>query len=81
MYKLHCAHALAFRMNLILLPLNPELAMSDLYPTNKEMRARNPAGQRGISTANMGLALGQETSANLRASLVQYDPKVEHNPI
>ena len=56
------------------------MAMTDFYPTDQEMRARNPAGQRGISTATMALALGQETWANLRANLTRYDPDVEHNP-
>jgi hypothetical protein len=51
--QLNCVHALAFHMNLILLPLDAALAMTDFYPTDQEMRARNPAGQRGISTATM----------------------------
>ena len=80
MHKLNSVNALAFHMNLILLPLNTDLAMTDFYPTDKEMRARNPAGQRGISTATMGLALGQETWANLRANFAHYDPTAEHNP-
>jgi hypothetical protein len=78
--QLNCVHALAFHMNLILLPLDAALAMTDFYPTDQEMRARNPAGQRGISTATMALALGQETWANLRANLTRYDPDMEHNP-
>jgi hypothetical protein len=78
--QLNCVHALAFHMNLILLPLDTALAMTDLYPTDTEARARNPAGQRGISCATMALALGQETWANLRANFVQHDPTVEHNP-
>ncbi len=53
--------------------------MTDFYPTNEEMRAMNPAGQGGISTATIGLALGQETRANLRANFAHYDPIVEHN--
>ncbi len=44
------------------------------------MRARNPAGQRGISTATMALALGQETWANLGANFTRHDPDMEHNP-
>ena len=67
-------------MNLILLPLDTTLRMTDFYPTDKEMRARSPAGQRGISCATMALALGQETWANLRANFVHHDPEVEHNP-
>ena len=78
--QLNCVHALAFHMNLILLPLNTESAMTDFYPTDKEMWARSPAGQRGISCATMGLALGQETWTNLRANFAHYDPAVEHNP-
>jgi hypothetical protein len=78
--QLNCVHALAFHMNLILLPLDAALAMTDFYRTDQEMRARNPAGQRGISTATMALALGQETWANLRANLTRYDPDMEHNP-
>ena len=78
--QLNCVHALAFHMNLILLPLDTALAMTDHYPTDKEARARNPAGQRGISCATMALALGQETWANLRANFVHHDPTVEHNP-
>ena len=69
-------------MNLILLPLDAALAITDFYPTDQEMRARNPAGQRGISTATMALALGQETWANLnmRANFTRHDPGMEHNP-
>ena len=78
--QLNCVHALAFHMNLILLPLGTTLAMTDYYPTDKETRARNPAGQRGISCATMALALGQETWSNLRANFVHHDPEVEHNP-
>jgi hypothetical protein len=78
--QLNCVHALAFHMNLILLPLDAALAMTDFYRTDQEMRARNPAGQRGISTATMALALGQETWANLRANLTRYDRDMEHNP-
>ncbi len=66
-------------MNLIPLPLNMDLAMTD--PTDQEMRARNQAGQRGISTATMGLALGQETWANLRANFEHFYPTAEHNPL
>jgi hypothetical protein len=79
MDQLNCVHAHAFHMNLILLPLDAALAMTDFYPTDQEMRARNPAGQRGISTATMTLALGQETWANLRANFVRHDPDMEHN--
>jgi len=57
--QLNCVHALAFHINLssFLLPLDTALAMADLYPADKEARARNPAGQRGISCATMALAL------------------------
>jgi hypothetical protein len=57
--KLNCVHTLAFHVNLILLPLDTTLAMTDFYPTDTEMRVRNPVGQRGISTATMALALEQ----------------------
>jgi hypothetical protein len=80
MNQLNCVHALAFHINLILLPLDAALAMTDFYPTDQEMRVRNPAGQRGISTATMALALGQETWANLRANLVLHDLLPSSNP-
>jgi hypothetical protein len=42
--QLNCIHAQAFHMNLILIPLDTALAMTDHYPTDKEVRAGSAFG-------------------------------------
>jgi hypothetical protein len=78
MKLLNCVQALAFHMNLILLPLDTTLAMTDIYLTDKEIRPRNPVGQQGISCPTVALAQ-EKTWGSLSANLVKHHPEVEHN--
>ena len=44
------------------------IEMTQLYPTDEEQRARNPVGQKGVSTAMIAAFLGKETFANISAN-------------
>ncbi len=61
--------------NIAFLPTDRAVWLTDLYPTDEEQRANNPAGQRGISTVTMGLCLGKESFGNVRANFAG-DPMV-----
>ena len=64
--------------NIAFLPTDRAVWLTDLYPTDEEQRANNPAGQRGISTVTMGLCLGKkkESFGNVCANFAG-DPMVD----
>jgi len=61
-------------VNLAFLPVDREVMMVDLYTTDEEQRAWNPAGQRGISSVTVGVCLGKENFGNLRANFTGNEP-------
>jgi hypothetical protein len=61
--QLNCIHAQAFHVNLILLPLDTALAMTDHYPTDKDARAGRAFGPT------------REVQRDSNQPKVQHDPK------
>ena len=64
----HCRNLVLAHLNVGLLPLDRTVMMTDLYPTDAEQRANNPAGMRGSCGATVALYVGDESWAGLRAN-------------
>ena len=64
-------------LNMVMQAEDHAIEMTQLYPTDEEQRARNPAGQKGVSTAMIAAFLGKESFANISANISEYDPSAD----